>query len=299
MLRFYQMGTAILTKQPCISGTIEYLILLQTIPFCGQFITIEDTGFPGIQFLAAILTSRSTIEQRSTIGRLNHKVDFLTFRTFLISSGPIIKRIDFSIESQLCQQEVDYRLRDSSLIHSSIGAMLIRKIRQRLLQLTEDKAEHLAPFALRTEVDIGKRSHGNARSRLIDGRLARRQNHGNPAKKLHRLVIHHSSDGTHLCLKLVFLIHREQIRLVIDDIKRLIRLSYHLIEMTPHSIERVFLLAMLYKVYVLIERRYGMVVDFRRRTIHGIPVELLLRMLIRTRREYHNSPQHEDPNANT
>ena len=162
MLRFYQMGAAILTKQPCISGTIEYLILPQAISFCGQFITIEDTGFPGIQFLAAILTSRSTIEQRSTIGGLNHKVDFLTFRTFLISSGPIIKRIDFSIESQLCQQEVDYRLRDSSLIHPTIGAMLIRKIRQRLLQLTEDKAEHLAPFALRTEIDIGKRSHGNA-----------------------------------------------------------------------------------------------------------------------------------------
>ena len=185
-------GKDVLLRCLIVRREIEGIICLQVIPLPGKFIAIVNAGFPGIQLLAAVRTRLAAIEQRSSIGSLHHEIDILALRSLRIPLGPVIKHVDLGIQRQFCQQKVNHRLRDAAIVIALLVAMLIGKIRQHLLQLAENEVEHLAPLALRRKsCSCDRRKSGiSSPSIRIKGSFSRRQNHRNPAKHIHRLVIH-------------------------------------------------------------------------------------------------------------
>ena len=144
----HRNGKDVLLRSLIVRREIEGIICLQVIALLSKLIAIVNAGFPGIQLLATVGTRLAAIEQRSSIGGLHHEIDILALRPLGVTLGPIIKHVNLGIQRQFCQQEVSHRLRDATVIIAFLVAMLIRKIRQHLLQLAENEVEYLASLAL-------------------------------------------------------------------------------------------------------------------------------------------------------
>ena len=144
----HRNGKDVLLRSLIVRREIEGIICLQVIPLLGKLIAIVNAGFPGIQLLAAVGTRLAAIEQRGAVGCLYHEIDILALRSLSVTLGPIIKHINLGIQRQFCQQEINHRLRDATVVITLLVTMLIRKIRQHLLQLAENEMENLASLAL-------------------------------------------------------------------------------------------------------------------------------------------------------
>ena len=145
----------ILTRVFIVSREIGSIIILQHITLLCQFITIVDTGFPGIQLVVSI-DDRLVCQSSGSIICVmvlyrNVQDNILSSRAVLITGRPVVIGIDFSIQRQLSQQEVCYRLCDTPIELPLFVAMFVREKRRSLLQLVKDKTEdctarHLSPI---------------------------------------------------------------------------------------------------------------------------------------------------------
>ena len=110
-------------------GEILREVSLQLIAQSLQLIHIGDRSFPSVHLFT-----------------VNGKLDVLSSRT--IAVRPIVVRINLRIQRQLSQDHISHRLGNTPVILALLVAAVIRKIRQRLLQLRTDKVKYNATLRL-------------------------------------------------------------------------------------------------------------------------------------------------------